>query len=119
MDDFKLIAKILAAILASENNEVFNCSLIDERTLKTTAEYRDNLILKLKAAGYIDGLYIIDGIGNLDKPVIMWDSSKPSVTLAGMEYMKTSQPLRKAIEELKAANVAVASQVIANKLSGM
>ena len=116
MVDFKLIARILAAILACEDEATFDCALIDERVLKTTAVHRDNLVLKLRASGYVDGLCVIDGIDNNDKPVIIWGNSKPTVTLSGMEYLQTCQPLRKAIDELKAAGLSIAGQVVANKI---
>ena len=35
-DDFKVIARLLAAIRASEESPVFDTALVDEKVLKTT-----------------------------------------------------------------------------------
>ena len=58
MDDFKVIARLLAAIRASEGSPMFDVALVDEKVLKTTAANRDLLAVKLQKAGYIEGLAV-------------------------------------------------------------
>ena len=48
MDDFKVIARLLAAIRASGESPVFDVALVDEKILKTTAANRDLLAVKLQ-----------------------------------------------------------------------
>ena len=119
MEEFKLMARLLAAIRASEDKEVFDLNFVSEQVLKTTARRRDKMAMKLKNAGYITGIVKLYGIDNLEEDIIMWDESKPEVTIKGMEYIQNSEPLRKAINEIKETGIAVASQVVANMISHM
>lgn len=118
MEDFKIMARLLAAIRAGENSPAFNTALVDERVLKTTAENRDALARKLAKAGYIDGLYIIETLDE-GPDTILWEESRPEVTMKGLEFMQQSEPLHKAIQELKSVAVQTAAAVIANQLSKM
>lgn len=117
MNDFKLIVRLMAAIEAGEEAPVFSCALIDEKTLKTTSNQRDRMALKLQKAGYIDGLYIVDDLDNMQIPVIMWEYSNPTVTLSGLQYMQENSAFKKAAQELKDAGISLASQTIANIIS--
>lgn len=119
MNDFRAIARILSAIRVSEEKTSFDPALIDPSVLKVTAECRDTLTLKLSKAGYIDGLFVIDSIDNLDRPRILWEKSRPSVTLAGLEYAQTCEPLRQALGEVKSASLAIAAQVAAAGASSL
>lgn len=119
MDDFKVIARLLAAIRASEESPVFDTALVDEKILKTTAVNRDLLAVKLQKAGYIEGLAIIDDIDNQTIPFVAWNNSKPAVTLEGMTWMQTNEPLRKAITELKGVGTSVAAQVVSDFIQRM
>ena len=114
MDDFKVIARLLAAIRASEESLVFDVALVDEKVLKTTAANRDLLAVKLQKAGYIEGLTVIDDVDNQGAPFVAWDHSKPAVTLEGMTWMQTNEPLRKAVKELKSAGTSAAAQIVSN-----
>lgn len=118
MDDFKTIARLLAAIRAGERGPAFNTALVDERVLKTTAENRDALARKLAKAGYIDGLYIVETLDE-GPNVILWEESHPEVTMKGLEFMQQSEPLHKAIQELKSVAAQTAAAVIANQLGKM
>ena len=118
MNDFKVIARLLTAIRKSEESPVFNTALVSEQALQTTAVNRDILARKLYKDGYIDGLYIIDGVDNVSCPVILWDNSKPEVTLKGLEYMEESSPLRKALKEIEAVGSAVAAAVVTSAITG-
>lgn len=116
MDDFKVIARLMAAVKAGEGQPVFNCSLVAENALKTTAARRDVLARKLQNEGYIDGLYILDGIDNTDQFKILWSNSHPEITMKGLEYLRESQPLRKAMQEIRDTGAEIASQVISNTI---
>lgn len=119
MDDFKIIARLLAAIRAGEDEAVFPLALIGEGVLRTTAQRRDSLALKLQKAGYIEGLYLVDGIDNAPFPVILWDNSHPTITLRGLEYIQETKPLQKAIGELAKSAAGVLPTVIMNALQHM
>lgn len=118
MDDFKVIARLLAAIRAGEEKPTFSSALVSEAVLQTTTSYRDALAIKLQKAGLIDGLYVVDDVDTLPKPVVMWERSEPSVTLAGLEYIATNVPLRKAMQEIENAAVSLAAQAAANTIHG-
>lgn len=117
MEDFKLIVQLLAAVKAGEENPVFNCLLVDEKTLKATPAQRDRMAVKLQKAGYIDGLYIIDDVDNQAAPVILWQNSHPSITLEGLQYMRENSALRTAARELMDAGISLAAQTTANVIA--
>ena len=119
MDDFKVIARLLAAVRSCERQPSFNCALVDEKNMKAPAAKRDNLAIKLQKAGLIEGLFIVNDVGNQTVPAVMWEYSHPAVTLAGLEYIETNAPLRKALQELKDTGVSLAAQTIANTLANM
>ncbi len=119
MDDFKTIARLLAAVKIGQDMPVFNCALVDEKTLRTSAAVRDRLAVTLRDEGLIDGLFVVDDIDNQAFPVILWPRSHPRLTLKGMEYLRDNRTVRKALQELKDAGIAVASQAIANAINGM
>lgn len=111
MDDFKIIVRLLAAIRASEEKAVFDISLIDEKNMRTTAQKRDNLALKLQKAGYVEGLVTSEDIDNAPLAVL-WEYSKPSVTLEGLEYIHDNSAIRKAISELTNDALVAGGQMI-------
>lgn len=119
MDDFKTIARLLAAVKAGQDLPVFNCALVDEKTLRTTAAARDRLAVLLRDEGLISGLFVIDDVDNQAVPVVLWPQSHPRLTLKGMEYLRDNHAVRKALQELKDAGIAMASQAIANVIDGM
>lgn len=112
-DDFKVMVRLLSAIRASEEKPVFNPLLVDEKVLGTTAEHRDALAVKLQKAGYIEGVFVLDGIDNVSTSVVLWNNSHPSITIAGLEFIRTSAPLRKAAQEIKEIGISFAAQTAA------
>lgn len=114
MDDFKIIARLLAAIYAIGEKGQMDMALIDPRTLKTTAEKRDHIAIMLEKEGYITGLRKIDGVDGQEKPVILWEYSMPEITMKGLEYMDNDDTLKKAMQEIKDAAISFASQTISN-----
>lgn len=117
MKDFKVIVRLLAAIRAGEGG-VFNVALVDERVLKTTEAERDALACKLQREGYITGLYIIETL-DAGPDTVLWEQSRPAVTIKGLELMQTSEPLRKAAAELKSAAVQTAAALVANEIGNL
>lgn len=116
MDDFKAMAKVLAAIKGSEGLPVFNMALVSEAALGMPEAERDKAARRLYENGYIDGLKVIDGIDGQRVPFIYWPGSKPSVTLKGLEYMEECKPLKKAFKALRDMGTQIAAQVIANEI---
>ena len=119
MDDFKIIARLLAAVRVGEGQKVFDCALVDEKVMKAPAAKRDSLAIKLQKEGLIDGLFVVDDIDNQPLPVVMWEYSHPSITLAGLEYIDTNSALKKARRELRDIGAAVAGQAIAATITNM
>ena len=119
MDDFKIIARLLAAVRVGEGQKVFDCALVDEKVMKAPAAKRDSLAIKLQKEGLIDGLFVVDDIDNQPLPVVMWEYSHPSITLAGLEYIDTNSALKKALRELRDIGAAVAGQAIAATITNM
>ena len=119
MDDFKVMARMLAAIRASEESPVFDVALIDEKVLKTTDVNRDLLAVKLQKAGYIEGLVTIDDVDSQKVPYVAWGKSKPAVTLEGLTWMQENETLRKAIKELKDDGISAAAKVVSNYIQKM
>ena len=116
MDDFKAMAKVLAAIKGSEGLPVFNMALVSEAALGMPEAERDKAARRLYENGYIDGLKVIDGIDGQRVPFIYWPGSKPSVTLKGLEYMEECKPLKKAFKALRDMGTQISAQVIANEI---
>lgn len=102
MDDMKLIAKLLCGIRESEMGEKFN-------GLDLLPKYKDEsgntvippqevkwlsaLALKLQDAGYVKGFLVDEYIG------VSWQLSKPTLTLAGVEYIATNSLLRRWVQD--------------------
>ena len=119
MREMKLIAMLLAAIKAGENNAAFNISLIDPAVLNTDEKTRDRIAVLLQDEGYIKGLLVIDGIDNMQESIIRWGESKPSITLKGYEYIATNDALRSTLKELKKASLGIAATLVNNAVCNM
>ena len=118
-DQLKLMARLLAAVRTGEGAVPFNVALVDPSVLRCTAGERDRMALKLRKEGYIDGLFVIDGIDNARADLIRWDLSEPEVTVSGLVFMDENEPLKKAFREISDAAVDVAAQAVANTINGM
>lgn len=93
MDDFELITKLLYGIRQSEMGEKFNALDLFTKYKDETGKaiippqevkWLSALALKLQDAGYIKGLLTDEHFG------VGWQCSKPTLTLAGLEYMATN-----------------------------
>lgn len=116
MDDMKLIVKILGLIREMEKSGEYNSAVFSEKCLKCPQRQIDTLALKLKKAGYIDGLITAEDIDNCES-MILWQYSSPEVTLPGIEYMNENGAFKKAKEQLTELGAAGAS-AMANTLLG-
>lgn len=96
MEDFRIIYRLLQAIIAYEKAEERTLDFFLPERLKTSAENRDRLLVKLVRAGYVDGVRVADDINNLTQPVVLWSASAPSITIRGMEYLEENSMMRKA-----------------------
>ena len=119
MDDFKVIARLLAAVRIGEGQKVFDCALVDEKVIKAPAAKRDSLAIKLQKEGLIEGLFVVGDIDNQSYPAVMWEYSHPSITIAGLEYIDTNSALNKAFRELRDIGAAVAGQAVAATITNM
>lgn len=61
--DIHLMARFLAAISTGEGKAPFDTALVDPAVLRCTVAERDRMALKLRKSGYVDGPFVIDGIG--------------------------------------------------------
>lgn len=116
MDDMKLIVKILGLIREQEKEGVYNTIVFSEECLKCPQRQIDTLALKLKKAGYIDGLLTTEDINNC-KNMLLWQHSKPEITLSGIEYMNENSAFRKAKEQLKELGITSATAMASNLLT--
>lgn len=118
MEEFRLMARILAAINASEKEEQFNLSLFDAKVLKTTEHDRDRMLIKLQKEGYVSGMHIEDGVDNA-RPFVIWGLSDPSITIKGLEFINNDSELCKAIDAMKSISISAAAQTVANAMLRM
>lgn len=115
MDDMKLIVKILGLIREMEKTGEYNSAVFSEKCLKCPQRQIDTLALKLKKAGYIDGLITTEDIDNCGN-TILWQYSSPEVTLSGIEYMNENSAFKKAKEQLAELGVAGTSAMASSLL---
>lgn len=116
--DFKIMAQLLGAIRACEG-DTFNMALVSEGQLRCSEKECDMLAVKLQKARYIEGLYIVDDIDNQPYPVILWEQSKPYITIAGITFIAENKPLREAIKELTKGALNALPAVVMNALLAM
>ena len=119
MDDFKVMARLLAAIKEGEDNPPFDVALVSPKALKTTEAKRDALAVKMQKAGYVEGLWVEDGIDNMQRPAVLWNASSPEVTLKGLEYVATNSTLRKAGREIAGIGEDIAAKAVAMQVNGL
>lgn len=117
MEEFKAMAKVLAAIKAGEDSTEFNLALVSERALGITEKQRDKAALLLYKNGYIEGLHIIDGIDGQRVPLICWEASRPAITLQGLEYIEECKPLKKAFAALRELGENAAAHLVTSSIS--
>lgn len=115
MDDMKLIVKLLGLIREMEKSGEYNPAIFSEKCLKCPQRQIDTLALKLKRAGYIDGLITTEDINNCEN-MVLWKYSTPEVTLSGIEYMNENSAFKKAKEQLAELGVAGASAMASSLL---
>ena len=96
MEEFRVIYRLLKAVAAYERAEEKSLLWFEPDRLRTTVRERDRLAVKLLRAGYIAGLNVLDDIDNQMAPVVLWNASRPEITLAGMEYLEENSLMRRA-----------------------
>ena len=112
LNNFEVIAKIMAATLVCERERKADSTLFDTKVLGTDEKTRDWLVVELQEAGYIKGFKIIDDIYGGKYPVVLYELSEaPRVTIDGLTFMAENKHMKNAIATLKAITSA------ANRLS--
>lgn len=92
MENFIAIYKILSFLEKNLDYTSFDEKNILPEVLGITKERRDALLVKLMKNGYMEGMeaiYYID-----EGPIIVF--SRPSITLAGLEYLAENKFMRRA-----------------------
>ena len=113
MNDFKVMANILAAVRQCEHDRQMNLSYYDLEVLKTDEITRDSIVAKLQKDGYVEGFFVIDDIDNQQYPYVVWNRSAPRITIKGLTFIEENKPLKKAMEAIRHTLLGVAT----NKLS--
>ncbi len=99
MDDIVILYKMLAVIRRIEQDELPNLNKLTPEALLATQENVDSLMRKLIRSGLVEGMRTID---QGERPmVIVWDVSRPTITLAGMEYLELNPLMQEARKRLK------------------
>lgn len=112
--DMDIIVKLLIAIRESEKEPAFDPKCVGERAVGTDGQNRDTLAIKLKNEGYITGLITTEDTDNVKLHKVLWEHSRPAVTLAGIEYMSENRAFKKALGAmLKAGESAAAAALSA------
>ena len=99
MNDLQVIAKILVVIRESQKTGAVNFDLISEKSLGVTEKERDDFIITLFHSGLIEGIITSEDIDNAPD-LILWNLSKPRVTLEGIKFMNNDSDFKKAIKEI-------------------
>ena len=117
MSDFHTMARILGAIRSCEGRP-FDVAAVSPEALGVTESQRDVLACKLQRAGKVDGLVTTEDKDGAPLRVLLAQSS-PEVTLDGLEYMATCEPLRSAAREVVGASAWAAVSATAAALGSM
>ena len=91
---------------------------VSPEALGVSEEQRVMLACKLQRAGKVGGLMTTEDIDGAPLRVL-WAQSEPEVTLDGLEYMATCEPLRSAAREVVGASVSAAVSATAATLCSM
>lgn len=97
MGDFNTIYKILAALKASMDYEVFDLKLISAERLGVSEPRRIALLMMLVQAGHIIGLSFDEAADGS----IMMSVGRPRITLKGLEYLEENSLMQRAVRTLR------------------
>ncbi len=117
MSDFHTMARILGAIRSCEGRP-FDVAAVSPEALGVSEGQRDVLARKLQRAGKVGGLVTAEDVDGAP-PRVLWAQSRPEVTLEGLEYMATCEPLRRAAREVVGASVSAAVSAASAALGSM
>lgn len=95
MEEFSIIYRFLKALRGMMDKDEINLEAIGPEAMRTTRGKLDALCIMMQKNGLIEGLRLTQFDG-MNKPVIMWDSSCPQVTLKGLEYLEENSLMQKA-----------------------
>lgn len=97
MGDFNTIYKILAALKASMDYEIFDLKLISAERLGVSEPRRIALLMMLVQAGHIAGLSFDEAADGS----IMMSVDRPRITLKGLEYLEENSLMQRAVRTLR------------------
>lgn len=97
MGDFNTIYKILAALKASMDYEIFDLKLISAERLGVSEPRRIALLMMLVQAGYITGLSFDEAADGS----IMMSVGRTRITLKGLEYLEENSLMQRAVRTLR------------------
>lgn len=94
MDNFKVIYRILKHLEASLDCVYPDMSVISAAALNISHERWEQLLIELQLNGYIRGLVFAQSMS--DSRPHLTEPIKPTITLAGLEYLANNTTLKKA-----------------------
>lgn len=97
MGDFNTIYKILAALKASMDYEIFDLKLISAERLGVSEPRRIALLMMLVQAGYITGPSFDEAADGST----MMSVGRPRITLKGLEYLEDNSLMQRAVRTLR------------------
>lgn len=97
LNDFQIIARLFVAFRAGEGKGTFNVGFVDTEFIPVPWSTKGRMALKLQDEKLIEGLKPFDTTGN----GLSWETSAPSITLAGLEYIATNKQVQKEITKLR------------------
>ena len=118
MDDFKILVKILAAVIACEEHG-FSMDYFSEKVIGADEAKRDRFTYKLYKEGLIDGIVVLDELNGVYGHPIAWRVSHPEITIKGMEFLRENKSARSAIDNIKNIAAGAASAAIQAIIAGL
>lgn len=97
MGDFNTIYKILAALRAAMDYEVFDMNLISAERLGVSEPRRIALLMMVVQAGYVTGLSFDETAAG----DVMMSVGRPRLTLKGLEYLEENTFMKQAYRAAK------------------
>ena len=99
MEQFRIIYRILKTLQQAMDAEEFDRERIGAEALGISDAMWRQLMRLLARNGYVDGVKIIE-YDQGDLPIVKY-TGRPTITLAGLQYLEENSMMRKAMEMAK------------------